>query len=180
MTDGEDPTELVPTVVPAPTADATPPPAADATPPPAAEPPPPPPPAEVARIPTIPESRPRGEPGFLIRAVWFIFIGWWLTALSVSVAYFLCAIIIGLPLAFMIFNRVPWILTLRPRTGFETGPLVEQYALWIRAVWFIFIGWWLGALYMTVAYALCLIIIGLPIGLWMFNRVGAVMTLLRY
>jgi uncharacterized membrane protein YccF (DUF307 family) len=141
---------------------------------------PPSPPTQVARIPTIPDSRPRGEPGFLVRAVWFIFIGWWLSALAVGVAYFLCAIIVGLPLAFMIFNQLPAILTLRPRTADPTGVPVEQYPLWIRAVWFLLVGWWLGAFYMSVAWGLCVILITLPIGLWLFNRVGAVMTLLRY
>ena len=106
MTDGQDPTELVPVVQPPAAVVPVSAPAA-----------PPPPPAEVARIPTIPDSRPRGEPSFLLRAVWFIFIGWWLSALAIGVAYFLCAIIIGLPLAFMIFNQLPAILTLRPRTA---------------------------------------------------------------
>ena len=50
----------------------------------------------------------------------------------------------------------------------------------MRGVWFIFIGWWLGAIYLTVAWSLCVIIIGLPVGLWLMNRVGGVMTLLRY
>ena len=92
----------------------------------------------------------------------------------------------------MIFNQLPAILTLRPRTertvtvyqdgvAYRTGGgTVEQLPLWIRAVWFIFVGWWLGAIYMTVAWFLCVILITLPIGLWLFNRVGAVMTLLRY
>jgi hypothetical protein len=31
-----------------------------------------------------------------------------------------------------------------------------------------------------MAYFLCIILITLPIGLWLFNRVGAVMTLPRY
>ena len=90
-----------------------------------------------------PASRPspirdrRGEPGFLIRAVWFIFIGWWLSAAAITVAYFLCAIIIGIPLAFMIFNQLPLILTLRPRSTDFTGASPEQHPLWIRAVWFL-------------------------------------------
>ena len=33
---------------------------------------------------------------------------------------------------------------------------------------------------MSIAWFLCVIIITLPVGLWLFNRVGAVMTLLRY
>ena len=69
-----------------------------------------------AAIPTIATARPHDPPGFLLRAVWFIFIGWWLSAVAVAVAYFLCAIVIGIPLGFMLFNQLPLILTLRPRT----------------------------------------------------------------
>ena len=124
---------------------------------------------------------PRRETSLVVRAVWFVFIGWWLSALAIGVAYFLCAIIIGLPLAFMIFNALPWILTLRDRTpGTDPGGTIEQYPIWIRAIWFIFVGWWAGAIYMGIAWFLCVIIITLPVGLWLFNRVGAVMTLLRY
>ena len=120
-------------------------------------------------------------PGLLIRAVWFVFIGWWLSALAIGVAYFICAIIIGLPVGFMIFNRLPVILTLRPRTErVVAGGTDDQLPLWVRAIYFLLVGWWLGAIYMGVAWALCVILITLPIGLWLFNRVGAVMTLLRY
>jgi uncharacterized membrane protein YccF (DUF307 family) len=49
-----------------------------------------------------------------------------------------------------------------------------------RIVWFLLVGWWLGAIYVTVAWFLCVIIITLPIGLYLYNRIGAVMTLLRY
>ena len=141
---------------------------------------PPPDPEATARIPTVVKPR-STEPSFLLRAVWFIFVGWWLSGVAVGVAYFCCAIIIGIPIGFMIFDQLPMILTLRPRTeGYGFDGTVEQLPLWIRAIWFIFIGWWLGAIYMTVAWGLCVIIITLPIGLWLFNRVGAVMTLLRY
>jgi len=126
-------------------------------------------------------ERYREPPGFLIRAVWFIFIGWWLSAVAIGVAYFLVAIIVGIPLGFMIFNRLPMILTLRARTEQAVyGGDAAQHPLWIRAVWFVLVGWWLGALYISAAWFLCVIIITLPIGLWLFNRIGAVMTLLRY
>ena len=55
-------------------------------------------------------------PGLLVRALWFLFIGWWLSALAIGLAYILCVTIIGLPIAFMIFNQLPLILTLRPRS----------------------------------------------------------------
>lgn len=57
---------------------------------------------------------------------------------------------------------------------------VRQATSWARALWFIFVGWWLGAIWMTVAYILCLLILTMPIGIMMFDRVGGVMTLLRY
>ena len=62
--------------------------------------------------------------------------------------------------------------------------------MWQRAIWFICIGWWFGAIWMSVAYVLCLLacffcwltvpLALLPLGLMMFNRIGGVMTLLRY
>ena len=130
-------------------------------------------------------------PGLLVRALWFFFIGTWLSGLAISFAYLCCVTIIGLPLGFWIFNRLPVILTLRPRTdvrltevvdgiAYVGGGTVAQRPLWLRAIWFLLVGWWLGAIYMWIAWLLCVILITLPIGLWLFNRVGAVMTLLRY
>ena len=130
-------------------------------------------------------------PGFLVRAVWFVFIGWWLSAIANVLAYALCITIIGLPFGFALFNRLPAVLTLRPRSEtyvtdvrdgvtFMRGGTVPQMPLAARVVWFLLAGWWLGAIYVTVAWFLCVIIITLPIGLYLYNRIGAVMTLLRY
>ena len=51
--------------------------------------------------------------------------------------------------------------------------------LLIRALYFVLIGWWLSAIWLTVAWALHVSIIGIVIGFWMFNRVPAVITLAR-
>jgi uncharacterized membrane protein YccF (DUF307 family) len=59
---------------------------------------------------------PPSGPGFGVRAVWYIFIGWWLTGLVIGFAYFCALVIIGLPLAFYLFNRIPLFLTLRGRS----------------------------------------------------------------
>jgi uncharacterized membrane protein YccF (DUF307 family) len=174
MTDAQDsPTER--TDVPATPAVAqwNPPPTA---PPPAAAPQP-----AAAPPPPTWSAPPSTGPSLWIRAIWFIFIGWWLSAFAIGVAYFLVAIIVGIPLGFMIFNLLPMILTLRPRTEQAVyGGAAEQLPIWIRAIWFILVGWWLGAIYISIAWFLCVILITLPIGLWLFNRIGAVMTLLRY
>lgn len=54
----------------------------------------------------------------------------------------------------------------------EKGP-----GLLIRAIYFIFVGLWLGGIWTTVAWVLVVSIIGLPIGLMMLNRIPQIMTL---
>jgi uncharacterized membrane protein YccF (DUF307 family) len=127
----------------------------------------------------------------LVRTLWFVFIGWWLTGLVNIIAYLIALTIIGLPVAFMIFNRLPSVLTLRPRTvttthheadgvSYITETLVPQRAFWRRAVYFVLVGWWLGAFWSALAWLLCVLIVTLPLGVMMYNRLPAVMTLRRY
>ena len=59
--------------------------------------------------------------------------------------------LIGLPVGLMMLNAIPTVMTLRPRYGrmlrvFQNGstavhPQVQQ-PLPLRAIWFVFIGWW--------------------------------------
>jgi len=49
--------------------------------------------------------------------------------------------------------------------------------LLIRALWFLFVGLWLGAICTVLAWLLNLTIIGLPIGLYIINRLPQIMTL---
>ena len=98
---------------------------------------------------------------------------------------------IGLPVAFMIFNRLPTVLTLRPRTirtthqeqdgiTYITDSRVPQRAFLGRAVYFVLVGWWLGAVWSALAWLLCVTVLGLPLGVMMYNRLPAVLTLRRY
>jgi len=175
------PTPAVPASVAAPAPVVTP---APAVPPSAA-------PSAVTVTQNVVAVRQKAGPGLLVRALWFFFIGTWLSALSIGIAYVLCVTIIGLPLAFVIFNRIPTILTLRPRTDIEQvevldgityvrGATVKQRPTWIRALWFVFVGIWIGIPYVSIAWLLCVILVTLPLGIWMLDRLGAVMTLLRH
>lgn len=130
-------------------------------------------------------------PSFLVRAIWFVFVGWWLAYWAILFGYLLMMTLIGLPLAFWLFDRVPTLLTLRPRTlVYETyqqpdGPLVygstlPQFSIFVRAIWFLFIGWWLTLLWLILAYLLLLPIVTIPVSIMMLDRVGGVMTLHRH
>lgn len=131
------------------------------------------------------------SPGCLISALWFIFFGWWIGGIATLLAWFLNVTIIGLPLGLYILNRIPFLLLLQPPSSevvvvSGTGETVvqmrglRQINFILRTLYFILIGWWLSLIWMIVAYVMCLTIIGLPLGLWMFRMVPSITTLKRY
>ena len=54
---------------------------------------------------------------------------------------------------------------------------VQQLPFILRVIWFFVLGWELTGAWILVAWALNMTIIGLPLGLWMINRVPQVLTL---
>lgn len=101
------------------------------------------------------------------------------------VAWVLCVTIIGLPFGLWMLNRLPQVTTLAPQraslvidgAGQTYATEVPQTNFLLRALYFVLIGWWFSALWLSLAWALCMVIIGMPIGFWMFDRVPAIITL---
>jgi uncharacterized membrane protein YccF (DUF307 family) len=127
----------------------------------------------------------------LLRILYFFLFGWWATGVWINVAWFLNAILIGLPLGVWMLNRVPQVLTLRPTKqvlvmDYEGGQPVRirttgltQHAWPLRLIYFVLIGWWLSFLWSNAAWLISATVIGLPLGIWMFNRLPALTTLMR-
>jgi len=42
------------------------------------------------------------------------------------------------------------------------------------------VGWWFGSFWSVLAWLLCVLVLTLPLGVMMYNRLPAVMTLRRY
>jgi uncharacterized membrane protein YccF (DUF307 family) len=127
---------------------------------------------------------------FLLRVLWFFLVGWYIALPWILIAWFLNLTIIGLPLGLWMLNRVPLVLTLRTARGYNvasaSGDAVEwryesvpQHSFVLRALYFALVGWWLSLLWSVLAWLLCVTIIGLPFGVWMFNRLPEVTTLMR-
>lgn len=128
------------------------------------------------------------NPGCLVQFLYFIFIGWWASQLWIALAWLAMLTIIGLPLGIAMMNKLPKVIALRDtesdvildtQTGEIRASSAKQRNFFIRAIYFLLIGWWLTALWMEVAWFLCLIIIGMPAGFWMFDKVPALLTLRR-
>jgi len=131
-------------------------------------------------------------PNLFVRAIWFVFIGWWLGGGAIALAYLLFIPIITIPLGIAILNRIPQVMTLRPRTSNYTVTqmgdtlVVEESTLpqrpWLqRILYLVFVGWWFGAIWLSAAWAVGVFTLGLglPLSFWMFNRAGAVISLYR-
>jgi uncharacterized membrane protein YccF (DUF307 family) len=132
----------------------------------------------------------RGGPGLVLRSIWFVFIGWWATGILLSVAYLFSLTVVLLPIAFVLFNVVPTVLTLRPRRTHVTTEMrdgvmhvshgnVPQRPFWMRALWFLLVGWWISAFVIVLGYLLCLTVILIPVGVMVLNRIPEAMTLRR-
>ncbi|MFC6989778.1 YccF domain-containing protein [Haloplanus sp. GCM10025708] len=54
----------------------------------------------------------RGQRSLLVRAVYVVLVGWWLGWLWATVAAFFAVTVVGLPIAFWMFNRLPYVTSL--------------------------------------------------------------------
>ncbi|WP_276273427.1 YccF domain-containing protein [Haloarcula litorea] len=121
------------------------------------------------------------SPSLVVRALWFVFVGWWLTGLWLSVAWLLNVTVVGIPLGIKMINRVPYVLSLKSRDPLVTeGEGRTQHSLVVRAVWFLLVGWWASGLWTGVAYALTLTVVGIPLAIWMYNKLPYVVSLYEY
>ncbi|NTU78492.1 MAG: YccF domain-containing protein [Chloroflexales bacterium] len=145
-----------------------------------------------APSPVIVLAQQAAGPGCLVRALYFCCIGLWLGFFWTGLAWFLLVTIIGLPLGLMMLNRIPQVMTLKPvRT--QTNVTVQggvvvvgqgqvaQQPFWLRAAYFLLIGWWLSGLWLSTAWGLVGVTfgLGLPLAFWMFDRTPAIVTLAR-
>ncbi len=113
--------------------------------------------------------------------MYFLLIGWWATGVWIGVAWALNTSIIGLPFGIKMVNMVPKVLTLKTGSD-EVDPIggSSQPSIVVRAIYFVLIGWWLSFLWMGIAYVVSLTVVGLPIGIKMFNYLPKITSLYDY
>lgn len=58
-------------------------------------------------------------------------------------------------------------------------PGAAQINFIVRAIYFLLIGWWFSAIWVSVAWFFAITILGLPVASWMFNRTNKILTLAR-
>jgi uncharacterized membrane protein YccF (DUF307 family) len=129
--------------------------------------------------------------GLFARALWYVFVGWWLSGILMFVAGVCIASVVLLPAGLALVNRLPQVMTLRPRSTVVNAAMLadgsmqytvgsaEQRSMLVRAVYFFLVGWWAGMFVMFAAWFLSVLIVTMPLGLMLLNRVPAAVTLRR-
>lgn len=140
----------------------------------------------------------KSGPGFLIRLLYFMFVGWYVGFIWLHIGFLLCALIVTLPLGLAMLNRLPQVMTLKlsrastqvnVSTAMSNGVLMQnvnvsiggtqQQSFLVRAVYYCLVGWWAGYLWAVLAYVCCCFLVTIPLGMVMFEKLPAVLTLRR-
>jgi uncharacterized membrane protein YccF (DUF307 family) len=143
---------------------------------------------------SVPTGQPRvtvnvKQHGIIVRALYFILIGWWWGLFVALFGWLVYATVIGAPLGAKILNAVPGAISLKARdrrlelrqtaNGYEVvGAEVQQRRWWIRVLWYPF-GLVLSLFAILIGWLLCAFLITLPFGIMVFNKVPAIASLHR-
>ncbi|MGW7686340.1 YccF domain-containing protein [Kribbella sp. NPDC054772] len=106
----------------------------------------------------------------LLNLIWLVLAGFWL-AIGYAVAGIICCIlIITIPFGIASFRIAGYTLWPFGRTIVDK-PGTGAGALLGNLIWIIFAGWWLALGHLTTGIALCLTIIGIPLGIANFKLI---------
>ena len=130
----------------------------------------------------------RSGPRMLVRAIWFLFVGWWFGLIWLHIGYVLCATGLFLPVGLMMLNLLPSVLTLKAEDRQSLIVLTErsrvavyvggpQVDFVLRVLYFLLVGWWAGYLWTLTGYLFCFTIFLMPLGVMMLNQLPEVLTL---
>lgn len=121
------------------------------------------------------------ERSIVVRAIWFLLVGWWATGIALTLAWTLNVTIIFLPVGIKIINKVPWLLSLKQPSQDEQLDIDDTSgqspSLLIRGVYFVLAGWWVSGLWMAAAYIVSLTVVGIPLAVVMYNKLPYITSL---
>src|SRR5258707_15733693 len=106
----------------------------------------------------------------ILNVIWLVLAGFWMAIAYVLVGILACILIVTIPFgiaSFRIANYVLWPFgrTTVPRRDAGIGSLIGHI------IWIILVGWELALMHLVTGIALCLTIIGIPLGLASFKLI---------
>jgi uncharacterized membrane protein YccF (DUF307 family) len=106
----------------------------------------------------------------LLNLIWLVLAGFWL-AIGYAVAGIICCVlIVTIPFGIAAFRIAGFTLWPFGRTMVDK-PSAGAGAVIGNLIWIVFAGWWLALGHLTTGIALCLTIIGIPLGVANFKLI---------
>jgi uncharacterized membrane protein YccF (DUF307 family) len=106
----------------------------------------------------------------ILNLIWLILCGWWM-----AILYFLAGIICFILIITIPFGIAAWRIASYALWPFGRSivrnPRAGIASLIGNIIWIVLIGWWLAIGHLTSGIALCLTIIGIPLGLADFKLI---------
>lgn len=129
------------------------------------------------------------EHNIIVRALYFLLVGWWFGLFVALLGWFLYATVIGAPLGIKVLNAVPGAISLKARAKdikvFRDGDAYTvtqvkkgQRKWWIRVLWYPF-GLVFSLIAILLAWLLCAFLVTMPLGVMLFDKVPAIASLYR-
>ena len=106
----------------------------------------------------------------ILNVIWLVLCGFWLAIAYVIAGLIAFVLIVTIPFgiaSFRIANYVLWPFgrTIAPREDAGVGSMIGNI------VWIIIFGWWLALGHLLTGIALCITIIGIPLGVANFKLI---------
>jgi uncharacterized membrane protein YccF (DUF307 family) len=104
----------------------------------------------------------------ILNVIWLVFCGLWMAIAYVLAGLVAFVLIITIPFGIASFRIAAYVLWPFGRT-IERHPRAGVASLIGNILWIILFGWWLAVGHLVSGIALCLTIIGIPLGLASFK-----------
>ena len=112
----------------------------------------------------------------LLNIIWLVLAGVWLALAYLVAAVLLAITIIGLPFAKQSLKLARYALWPFGRALVQSPTRLRGLSAVGNVLWFVLAGWWLALAHILTGIALCLTIIGIPLGIADFKMAGAALV----
>jgi len=106
----------------------------------------------------------------LLNIIWLVLSGFWLALGYVAAGIICCILIVTIPFGIAAFRIAGYALWPFGRTVVDK-PTSGAWSVIGNIIWFVVAGWWLAIAHVLSGIALCITIIGIPLGLANFKMV---------
>jgi len=108
----------------------------------------------------------------IFNVLWFVLCGFWLAAGYVIVGVVMCVLIITIPFGIASFRLASFVIwpfgrTLVPKPDAGAGSFIGN------VIWFLLAGFWMALAHILTGLALCVTVIGIPLGIADFKLAAA-------